>query len=44
MLDAHDGTHYCLCKGCHRSFRARITASENGGVWATEVTLAEMPL
>ena len=44
MLDADDGTHYCLCKGCHRSFRARVTDAENGGMWATEVTLAEMSL
>ncbi len=44
MLDAHDGTHYCMCKGCHRSFRAKITSAKNGGAWATEVTPAEMPV
>ena len=44
MLDADDGTHYCLCKGCHRSFRARLTPCEDGGVWATEVVPAEMPV
>ena len=42
--EADDGTHYCLCKWCPRSFQARIIERENGVWWASEVTPAEMPV
>ncbi len=38
MLDAHDGTHYCMCKMCGFSFRAKLTQCEDGVLWPAEVT------